>query len=193
MSDLRPAGAESPTDPSESSIPDSHLPAERGRPPIPAVSVPGSLFPVPALLHPPSWPEGSGYAHGIATEGRLVFVAGQIGWDPVTERVVEGGIAAQTRQALANIVAVLAEAGAEPAHLVRLTWFITSRAAYARERRAIGTAYREVVGRHFPPMSVVAVAALLEDGAEVEIEATAVVSVSNPPANSTGGAWRRSP
>jgi enamine deaminase RidA (YjgF/YER057c/UK114 family) len=87
-------------------------------------------------------------------------------------------MAAQTRQALANIAAVLAAAGAEPAHLVRLTWFITGREAYLRERRAIGAAYREVLGRHFPAMSVVVVATLLEPGAEVEIEATAVIPTS---------------
>ncbi len=97
----------------------------------------------------------------------MLFVSGQIGWNPITERLVDGGMAAQTRQALVNIVAVLVAGGAEPAHLVRLTWFITGREAYLRERRAIGAAYRDVIGRHFPAMSVVVVATLLEPGAEV--------------------------
>ena len=137
--------------------------------------VPGSRFPVPATVDPEAWPRGSGYAHGMAAEGRSIFVAGQIGWDPVTQTIVAGGMAAQVRQALTNIVAVLATAGAEPAHLVRLTWFVTDRDLYLRERQAIGTAYREAIGRHYPAMSVLVVAGLLEEQAVVEIEATAVV------------------
>jgi enamine deaminase RidA (YjgF/YER057c/UK114 family) len=147
---------------------------------------------LPFLLHPPAWPRGSGYAHGIAAEGRQIFVAGQIGCDPVTRRMAGESIAAQTRQALANIVAVLAEAGAGPQHLVRLTWFITDRDLYLRERKAIGAAYREVIGRHSPPMSILIVAGLLEKGADVEIEATAVVPVGDRTTNSAG-AERRSP
>jgi enamine deaminase RidA (YjgF/YER057c/UK114 family) len=146
-----------PTNPS----PDSRRPASPGSRPI-----------------PDGWPRGSGYSHAVVAEGRQIYISGQIGWNPVTERLVEGGMAAQTRQALANIATVLAAAGAEPAHLVRLTWFITGREAYLRERRAIGAAYREVFGRHFPAMSVVVVATLLEPGAEVEIEATAVIPTS---------------
>ena len=139
-------------------------------------------------LHPTSWPGGSGYAHGVAAEGRQLFVAGQIGWDPVTHVMVPGGLVAQTRQALANVAAVLAAAGAEPVHLVRLTWFVTDRAGYLRDRKAIGAAYRDVIGRHYPAMSVVVVAGLLEQGAEVEIEATAVV----PPVTPTSGDRRDS-
>lgn len=126
-------------------------------------------------VRPANWPAGSGYAHGFSAEGRGVFLAGQIGWDPVTQTVVPGGMAAQVRQALANIVTLLQAAGAEATHLVRLTWFITDREAYLRDRKAIGAAYRELIGRHFPPMSVIVVAGLLEPGAVVEIEATAVV------------------
>ena len=137
--------------------------------------VPGSRFPSSGPVHPEAWPRGSGYAHGMAAEGRSIFVAGQIGWDPATQEVVAGGMAAQVRQALANIVAVLAAAGAEPAHLVRLTWFVTDRDLYLRERQAIGTAYREAIGRHYPAMSVLVVAGLVEEQALVEIEATAVV------------------
>jgi enamine deaminase RidA (YjgF/YER057c/UK114 family) len=136
-------------------------------------------------VRPANWPPGSGYSHGFSAEGRAVFVAGQIGWDPVTQTVVPGAMAAQVRQAFANIVTVLEAAGARPTHLVRLTWFITDRDAYLRERKAIGTAYREVIGRHFPPMSVIVVAGLLEPGAVVEIEATAVIP-SESQSNSTG-------
>ena len=138
-----------------------------------------------AEVHPANWPQGSGFSHGFSAEGRVVFVAGQIGWDPITQTVVPGGMSAQVRQAFANIVTVLDAAGARPDHLVRLTWFITDRDAYLRERKAIGSAYREVVGRHFPPMSVIVVAGLLEPGAVVEIEATAVIS-SDRQVNSTG-------
>jgi len=136
-------------------------------------------------VRPSNWPAGSGYSHGFSADGRGVFVAGQIGWDPVTQTVAAGGMAAQVRQALANIAAVLEAAGAQPRHLVRLTWFITDREAYLRDRKAIGAAYREVIGRHFPSMSVIVVAGLLEPGAMVEIEATAVIP-SDPSVNSTG-------
>jgi len=139
-----------------------------------------SRFPVPE-----GWPRGSGYSHGVVAEGRQVFVAGQIGWEPVTRKVVSGGLATQARQAFQNILAVLRAAGAHPEHLVRLTWFITNRDAYLDARDAIGAAYRETIGRHFPAMSVVVVSALLEPGAEIEIEATAVVP-STRTTNSTG-------
>ena len=146
-----------------------------------AYSAPGFQFPVPD-----GWSRGSGYSHAVATEGRQIFIAGQIGWDPVTLKVVPGGVVAQTRQALKNISAVLGAAGARAEHLVRLTWFITDRDAYLRARAGIGAAYREVLGRHFPAMSVVVVAALLEAGAEVEIEATAVVPGDAGTTHSTG-------
>ena len=136
-------------------------------------------------VRPSNWPLGSGYAHGFSAEGRAIFVAGQIGWDPVTLAIAPGGMPAQVRQALANVAAVLEAAGAEAGHLVRLTWFITDREAYLQDRKAIGAAYREVIGRHFPPMSVIVVAGLLEPGALVEIEATAVIP-SNTGVNSTG-------
>jgi enamine deaminase RidA (YjgF/YER057c/UK114 family) len=136
-------------------------------------------------VRPADWPLGSGYAHGFAAEGRLLFVAGQIGWDPITQAVAPG-LVEQTRQALANVVAVLRAGGAEPSNLVRLTWFITDRDAYLRDRKAIGAAYRDVIGRHFPPMSVIVVAGLLEPGALVEIEATAVIPAATPQDNSSG-------
>jgi enamine deaminase RidA (YjgF/YER057c/UK114 family) len=136
-------------------------------------------------VRPSNWPVGSGYSHGFSAEGRAVFVAGQIGWEPVTQTIVPGGMPAQVRQALVNIATVLEAAGAQPGHLVRLTWFITDREAYAQDRKAIGAAYREVIGRHFPPMSVIVVAGLLEPGAVVEIEATAVIP-RDTRINSTG-------
>ena len=125
-------------------------------------------------LQPAGWAPPRGYANGVVAEGRMVALSGQIGWDPAT-RVVVPGFVAQTELALRNVVAVLAEAGAEPRHLVRLTWYVTDRAAYLASEREIGAAYRAVLGRHFPPMSVVVVAGLLEEGAMIEIEATAVL------------------
>jgi enamine deaminase RidA (YjgF/YER057c/UK114 family) len=127
------------------------------------------------FLQPEGWAPPVGYANGVAARGRMVFVGGQIGWNPETCAFETDDFAAQTAQALRNIAAVLRAAGAEPIHLVRLTWFITDKAAYLDARREIGRAYREILGRHFPAMSVVVVSALLEDRAKVEIEATAVV------------------
>ena len=126
-------------------------------------------------LQPPGWAAPVGYANGVAVQGRQVYVAGQVGWNPATCQFETDDLAAQVRQALENIVAVLKEAGAEPRHLVRLTWYILDKAAYVAARREIGRAYKEVIGRHYPPMSLLVVAALLEDRALVEIEATAVV------------------
>lgn len=125
-------------------------------------------------LQPPGWPRPKGYANGIEARGRVVFVAGTIGWDE-HERLVAPDLVSQARQALRNIVAVLAEAGAGPEHVVRMTWYVTSRHEYKAAGRALGEAYREVMGRHYPVMSAVEVSALMEDGAVVEIEATAVV------------------
>ncbi len=130
-----------------------------------------------SLLQPGDRSRPQGYAHGIVGEGRTVFVSGQIGWD-AAEQFTANDIAGQTRQALRNIVAIVAEAGGRPEHVMRLTWFITDKDAYLQARAAIGAAYREVMGRHFPAMSVVVVAALLEAQACVEIEATAVIPVS---------------
>ena len=125
-------------------------------------------------LQPPGWPRPRGYANGIEARGRLVFVAGQIGWDE-TGAFPAADLAGQVRQTLANVVAVLAEAGAGPEHVVRLTWYVTDRGEYVHSLEDIGAAYREVMGRHFPAMAVVAVAGLVEAQAKVEIEATAVV------------------
>ena len=130
-------------------------------------------------IQPAGWPRPKGYADGMATElgvrgGRLVFVAGQIGWLP-EGRFETDDFVGQVRQALANIVAVLAAAGAQPEHVARLTWYVTDKREFIGNQEAIGGAYRAVMGRNFPAMAVVQVVALVEDRAKVEIEATAVV------------------
>lgn len=125
-------------------------------------------------LQPAGWPRPRGYANGVSARGRQLYVAGQIGWN-------EGGVLAgddlvsQARQALRNIVAILAADGARPEHLVRLTWYVVDREAYLAAAKPLGEAYREVIGAYFPAMSAVQVSALMEPGAVVEIEATAVV------------------
>jgi enamine deaminase RidA (YjgF/YER057c/UK114 family) len=126
-------------------------------------------------LRPNGWAPPRGYTDGIVASGRVVVLAGQVGWNPQTAAFETDDFAAQVRQALTNVVTLLGEAGAEPRHLVRLTWYVTDRAEYVAARRAIGAAYREVVGMHYPAMSVVVVAGLVEERAKVEIEATAVV------------------
>jgi enamine deaminase RidA (YjgF/YER057c/UK114 family) len=125
-------------------------------------------------LQPADWPRPRGYANGIEANGRTIFVAGQVGWDK-EQRFQAKDFAGQFEQALLNIVAVLREAGAGPEHVVRLTWFITDKRAYLRDARRVGEIYRSIMGRNFPTMSVVQVAALIEDEALVEIEATAVI------------------
>ncbi|HLZ30349.1 MAG TPA: RidA family protein [Chloroflexota bacterium] len=125
------------------------------------------------VLLPEGWPRPVGYSNGVAARGRLVFVAGQVGWD--TAGTFADGLVAQVRQALENIVAVLKAGGAEPRHLVRLTWYVLDRAAYRSARPEIGRVYREVIGPSYPAIALVEVSGLLEDRALVEIEATAVV------------------
>lgn len=126
------------------------------------------------ILQPPGWPRPKGYANGIVARGRVVVVSGQIGWDE-TETIVSDDFVDQTRQALRNVVAVLAEAGAGPEAIVRMTWYVTDVEAYRTRQREIGEAYREVMGRVFPTMTLVGVAALAERRARVEIEVTAVL------------------
>ena len=130
-------------------------------------------------LQPPGWPRPRGYANGIEASGRLVFVAGQIGWDE-TGAFAAADLAGQVRRTLSNVVTVLAEAGAGPEHVVRLTWYVTDRDEYLAALKEIGAAYREIMGRHFPAMAVVAVSGLIEAQAKVEIEATAVVPDQRP-------------
>jgi enamine deaminase RidA (YjgF/YER057c/UK114 family) len=126
------------------------------------------------FLHPKLWARPSGYANGVAAEGRQVFVAGQVGWNPRHE-IVSDDFVAQVEQALQNIIAVLSEANARPEDLVRLTWYVTDKREYLARLTELGQAYRRVIGRHYPAMTLVQVAALVEDRARVEIEATAVV------------------
>ena len=126
-------------------------------------------------LDPVGWMPPRGYTNGVVTSGRLVVLAGQIGWNPASGTFETDDFVLQVRQALTNIAVLLGEAGAEASHLVRLTWFITDRDAYLAAQREIGEAYRDVMGRHYPPMSVVMVSALIEPRALVEIEATAVL------------------
>ncbi len=126
------------------------------------------------ILQPPGWKPPRGYVNGIAARGRMVFLAGMVGWNH--QGVFESdNFVEQARQALQNIVETLAQAGGKPEHIVRLTWFITSKQEYLSSLEALGDAYREVMGRNFPAMSVVEVSALMEDQAKVEIEATAVI------------------
>jgi enamine deaminase RidA (YjgF/YER057c/UK114 family) len=125
-------------------------------------------------LTPPGWPRGKGYSHGIEAEGRLVFVAGQVGWDS-SGRFASRDFVAQLRQALLNTKAILAEAGAGPEHVVRMTWYVLDKKEYLSRVADVGAAYREVMGRSFPAMAVVEVKGLIEDDAQLEIETTAVV------------------
>lgn len=126
------------------------------------------------ILQPPDWARPRGYANGIAASGRLVFVSGMIGWDGQGVFHTDD-FAGQVRQTLVNIVAVLAEAKARPEHIVRMTWYVVDKAEYVAAYKEIGVVYRELIGSHFPAMTAVQVAALIEDRAKVEIEVTAVV------------------
>ena len=126
------------------------------------------------LLQPPDWATPKGYANGVAARGTLVFVGGQIGWN-AQQQFESDDFIAQTAQALRNVAAVLREAGAGPEHMVRMTWYIVDRDEYNRRLPELGRAYREVMGRNFPAMTCVQVAALVEARAQVEIEVTAVL------------------
>ena len=126
------------------------------------------------LLHPQNWKKPKGFANGIVAEGRMVFLAGQVGWNG-EQKFESSDFVEQTRQALANIVALLHEAGGGPEQVTRLTWYVTDKAEYLSRLAELGVAYRSVMGKHFPTMTLVQVVALVEDRAKVEIEATAVV------------------
>lgn len=126
------------------------------------------------LLHPSHWKAAVGYANGVLASGQTVFVGGQIGWN--ADQVFESDdFVVQVNQALQNIVAILKEANAGPEHIVRLTWYVTDKQEYLARLKEVGGAYREVLGKHFPAMTMVQVAGLVEDQAKVEIEATAVI------------------
>ena len=126
------------------------------------------------LLQPPGWPRPKGYANGISTRGRLIFTAGVVGWDE-QQRFVAPDFVGQFRQVLENTLAILAEDGAGPEHVVRMTWYVVDRDEYVGSLREVGAAYREVMGSHYPCMAAVQVAALVEPEARVEIETIAVV------------------
>jgi len=125
-------------------------------------------------IDPPGWPKPKGYSNALSGRGRLVFVAGQIGWTP-DERFETEEFAGQCRQALQNTVAVLAAAGARPEHVARMTWYVTDKREYLGALPAVGAAWRETMGRHYPAMTLVEVRALVEDRAKIEIETTALV------------------
>lgn len=126
------------------------------------------------FLHPPGWRPAKGYANGVLATGRMVFVGGQVGWT-ADQHFETRDLVEQCEQALRNIVDVLAEAGAGPEHVVRLTWYVIDKREYLARQSDLGEAYRRVMGRHFPAMTMVQVSALVEDEALVEIEATAVL------------------
>jgi enamine deaminase RidA (YjgF/YER057c/UK114 family) len=129
---------------------------------------------LPSSINPPGWPVPKGYSNAMTGRGRLVFVAGQIGWT-AEERFETDDFAGQTRQALQNTLAILAAAQAGPEHVVRMTWYVTDKREYLARLREIGTAWRDTMGRHFPAMTLVQVVALVEDRAKIEIETTALV------------------
>jgi len=126
------------------------------------------------ILQPPGWARAKGFSNGIVASGKLVFIAGQVGWTGAGEWKARD-FAGQFRQALANILEVLAQANGKPEHIVRLTWYVLDKQEYLGSLKAVGQAYRELMGRHYPTMAVVQVSGLVEDEARLEIEATAVV------------------
>ena len=126
------------------------------------------------VILPPGWPRPRGYANGVSANGRMLFIAGMIGWD-AQGRFHSDDLGEQARQALANVVAVLAEGGARPEHIVRMTWYVTDKREYVAAYPAIGRAFRELIGSYNAAMTAVEVSALIEDRAKVEIEATAVI------------------
>jgi enamine deaminase RidA (YjgF/YER057c/UK114 family) len=127
------------------------------------------------VLQPSNWKRPKGYSNGVEATGRTVFISGMVGWN-TEEEFTSTDLAGQVRQALANIVEVLSEANAKPSDIVRMTWYLIDKKEYLSSAKEIGAAYREIIGRHFPAMTVVQVSGLLEDKARVEIEVTAVVA-----------------
>jgi enamine deaminase RidA (YjgF/YER057c/UK114 family) len=125
------------------------------------------------ILQPAHWPRPKGYANGVAASGRMIFVSGMIGWDAQGQFALD--FVGQVRQALKNVVEVLAEANARPEHIVRMTWYVVNKDEYKSAYKEIGRVYREIIGTHYPAMTAVQVAALIEEAARVEIEVTAVI------------------
>ncbi|HNQ58174.1 MAG: RidA family protein [Rhodocyclaceae bacterium] len=126
------------------------------------------------MLNPSEWTRPKGYSNGVTAQGQMIFVAGQVGWDG-NEVFQTDDLVGQVRQALANIVAILAEAGARPEHIVRMNWYLADKDEYNARLAEIGAAYRELIGRHFPAMTALQVAGFVEDGAKIEIEVTAML------------------
>jgi enamine deaminase RidA (YjgF/YER057c/UK114 family) len=126
------------------------------------------------ILQPPSWARPKGFSNGVAAKGQVIFVSGMVGWD-AEGKFVSNEFAAQARQALKNIVEVLAEAKAKPEHVVRMTWYVIDKKEYLAASKELGVVYREIIGSHYPAMTAVQVTALIEDQARVEIEVTAVI------------------
>lgn len=130
---------------------------------------------LPGILQPEGWPRPAGYSNGVLAQGRQVFIAGQVGWNPHSGKFESAHLTDQVAQALRNVLAVLAAANGRPEHIARMTWYLTSRTEYIAHLKEIGAAYREIMGKHFPAMTAVEVSALVEAQAKVEIEATAVI------------------
>ncbi len=126
------------------------------------------------VLQPKGWPRPKGYSNGICAHGTMIFVSGMVGWDE-RGRLVGNDFVSQAHQALKNVVAVLDEAGASPAHIVRMNWYRADKAEYLAAQKQLGEIYREIIGPHYPAMTAVQVAGFVEDGARVEIEVTAVI------------------
>ena len=126
------------------------------------------------VLQPPGWAKPKGYSNGIATRGKIIFVAGQVGWDE-NEKLNSDTFAGQARQALKNIVAILAQAGAGPQHICRMNWYVADKKEYLGSLRELGAVYRELIGKNFPVMTALQVGGFVEDGAKLEIEVTAVI------------------
>jgi enamine deaminase RidA (YjgF/YER057c/UK114 family) len=126
------------------------------------------------FLHPRDWKPAKGFSNGVVAEGRMIFLAGQVGWN-AEQKFESKDFVAQARQALANIVTLVAEAGGRAEHITRLTWFVLDKQEYLSHLRELGEVYRSVIGKHFPAMTLIQVGALVEDEARLEIEATAVV------------------
>ena len=126
------------------------------------------------VLQPPGWAKPKGYSNGIATRGKIIFVAGQVGWDE-NEKMNSDTFAGQARQALKNIVVILAQAGAGPQHICRMNWYVADRKEYLGSLKELGAVYRELIGKNFPVMTALQVGGFVEDGAKLEIEVTAVI------------------
>ena len=126
------------------------------------------------ILQPPSWARPRGFSNGVAAKGQTIFVSGMVGWD-AEGKLVSNEFVGQARQALKNIVEVLAEAKAKPEHITRMTWYVIDKAEYLAASKELGAVYREIIGGHYPAMTAVEVSGLIEDQAKVEIEVTAVI------------------